>query len=73
MNLEESLKLLDRLYHLIKRESTGTPAELASRLNKSVPTVHRYIHQLKAAGVPIEYCPYKESYYFTEQFNFKIM
>ena len=73
MNLQEATQLLIRLYGLINRESTGTPEELARRLDKSVSTIHRYIGQLKDLGIPIEYCPHKRSYYFTEKFEYKIV
>jgi len=68
----ERIKYID---WLIRRKATGTPKQLAEKLNVSVITVYRYIRDLKDMGAPIKFCKYCESYKYTDEnykFEFKI-
>lgn len=47
---------------LAVKESTGTPKELAQRLNISERSLYRIITDLRNMGHPITYCRYKKSY-----------
>ena len=62
-----ALKYLDRierLHHLIKRKATGTPKELANRLEVSEASVYEYIKTLKEMGAPVAYDIYRKSYVY---------
>ncbi|MGE7777764.1 HTH domain-containing protein [Chitinophaga sp. NPDC101104] len=64
------------IYHLKKisqsigRTSTGTPKELAQKLNICERQVHRYIQLLKRLGAPIDYCRKRKSYYYKVKGHF---
>lgn len=64
MNLFDDLFMLQRIDQLIRMQATGTPAQLASRLQVSERKVYRLLEQLKDQGFPIAYDKQKESYYY---------
>lgn len=51
-----------RIIFLAKRKATGSPDELARKLNVNASTVYRYIKNLKKKKVPIEYSAAYQSY-----------
>jgi transcriptional antiterminator len=56
---------IKHLIHLIKHEGTGTPVELAERLNLSERMIYNYVRLLKEdLRAPIEYNKFKKTYYF---------
>lgn len=62
-----ALKFIDRmerLHLLIKRKGTGSPQQLATRLQLSESSVYEYIKTLKAMGGPIIYDFYRQSYVY---------
>lgn len=70
----------DRLEHLndlIRRRSTGSPAQLAKKISVSKRTVYEYIDILKSLGAEIDYCRSSETYYYkaagTFNFHFKLL
>lgn len=70
MTFLERVHKLERLHRLIRRKGTGTPEELASRLNVCVRTAYKFIEDLRGLGAPIAYCPQRQSYYYTENITF---
>ena len=54
-SIREKSDLIERVHKLIQRRGTGTPDELASRLNMSKATVFRLIECMKDLGAPIVY------------------
>lgn len=56
MNFYEYYKKLNRIQELASRNATGSPKELAKKLNVSERTLYRLVHKLKNQGVSIEYC-----------------
>lgn len=61
----QALKFISRtrrLDSLIRRKSTGSPAQLAHRLGVSEATIYRYIQEMKDMGAPIRYCRERQSY-----------
>ncbi len=67
----EILDLIDRLDGLIRRKATGRPCNLARRLNICERKVYKMIDTLKSLGAPVEYCPHRESYYYTSEVEFR--
>ncbi len=70
MKLIEQLQLLDRLDQLIRLKATGTPAQLASRLEVSERTVYNLIDTLRQLGAEIAYCKYRCSYQYESEIQF---
>ncbi|MBS2213188.1 helix-turn-helix transcriptional regulator [Carboxylicivirga mesophila] len=54
---------------LIRRKATGTPQELANRLDISESTLYEHIRVLKHCGAQIEYCPCRQSYLLHNDFT----
>lgn len=72
MKLIEQLRLLERLDQLIRLKATGTPAQLASRIEVSERQLYRLIQSLKEMGFPIEYCKECQCYQYTEEVKLRV-
>ncbi|MBS2209820.1 HTH domain-containing protein [Carboxylicivirga mesophila] len=68
--LTKTIELMERIDRLIKRNATGTPNELAERLNISKASLYRVIDVMKEFGAPIEYCIVKQSFVYTRNVAF---
>ncbi|MFN5031697.1 MAG: HTH domain-containing protein [Flavobacteriia bacterium] len=61
---------IKHLIHLIKQEGTGTPADLANRLDLSERMVYNYVSLIKdELRAPVAYNKFKKTYYFSERGN----
>jgi len=60
---------LERLAYLIQRKATGSPCELAAKLEVSPRTVHNLLEQLRNWGAEIGYCRERCSYYYIRPIN----
>ncbi len=58
---------IDRLDQLIKLKATGSPQQLAKKLDITERTVYRIIKQLKEMGCPISYDKARKSYCYEKQ------
>jgi hypothetical protein len=59
---------LERVDVLIRRRATGDPAAFAHKLGIHRSTLFCWIRQLREQyGCPIEYDPYRKTYYYTEK------
>ncbi|WP_118974103.1 HTH domain-containing protein [Taibaiella koreensis] len=56
---------LMRLHDLIRKKSTGTPAELARKLRCSERSVYHKIERLKDYNLPVIYDTLRQSYCYT--------
>ena len=72
MAFYDSLNRLKRIDYLIQTKSTGTPQELANKLNISKRWVYEYINMLKELGAPIKYCEITRSYLYEQNGRFLI-
>ncbi|MCM5527884.1 HTH domain-containing protein [Parasegetibacter sp. NRK P23] len=61
-----------RIDQLIARKATGTPQELAERLDISESTLYEYFAVMKDLGAPIKYDKIKCTYYYEINGRFKI-
>ena len=68
----EIFNRLERLDILIRTRSTGTPQELAKRLNMSERNLYHFLDVMKDLGAPIFYCKTRKSYYYSEKGHFSI-
>jgi predicted DNA-binding transcriptional regulator YafY len=62
----EILNRFLRIDHLIRIKGTGTPAQLAERLNLSERSVYTYINYMKTLGCPIKFDSFRATYYYEE-------
>jgi len=69
---KEILNRFLRIDHLIRIKGTGTPAQLAERLNLSERSIYDYINYMKALGCPIKFDSFRETYYYEEEGFFVI-
>ena len=72
MNLTKYLERFDRLHHLIGKKSTGTPAELAEKLDLSKRAVYEYIRIMREIGAPIAFCHVRQTYYYERTVGFSM-
>jgi biotin operon repressor len=78
INLAMPKHYFDRLEYLDKLigcKSTGSPDSIARRINISKRTVFEYMDILRSLGAEIEYCRFKETYYYKSSgsFNFRFI
>lgn len=66
---------LEYLNSLIRKKATGSPQQLAKKLNVSERTIFEYVDILRSLGAEINYCRNRKSYYYsvdgTFDFQFK--
>jgi len=73
MKIHTQIERLKCVNWLIQTKATGTPSQLAEKLNISVATVYRLIAELRDRGVPIQYCKHSQCYIYSEaDYNFEI-
>ncbi len=70
MTTVEKLCVLRRMHALIRRRGTGCPDDFARRVAVSRATLFRYLNELRNLGATIEYCTSRESYFYSEKFDF---
>ena len=61
-----------RIDEIIQNKSSGTPAQLAARLDISESTLYEFIAVLKELGAPILYDKSAQRYYYSEDGHFNI-
>lgn len=65
MSTFRHLDRLERLHRFIKFRRTGPPEAFAQRMELSRSMLYVLLADLKKLGAPIDYCPHRESYYYT--------
>jgi predicted DNA-binding transcriptional regulator YafY len=60
----DRLKTLDRL---IRTKATGSPKQLAKKMEISERTLFRLIDCLRSLGAPVVYCKNRACYYYEEE------
>jgi hypothetical protein len=69
MSLLKSIERIQQLNDLIRREATGTAIEFADKIGISRSMLMENIREMKELGAMIEYCPFRRSYFYTEEFK----
>lgn len=64
MNIINDLFLLQRIDHLVRARATGTPKQLAGRLQTCERNIYRLIGHLRDIGLPIAYDKQRDTYYY---------
>lgn len=72
MKLLEQVERINRLHEMIKYRRTGTPQQLAKRLNLSTSMIYKLMEELKLKEVPIEYSRQLKTYYYSSQYMMNI-
>jgi hypothetical protein len=72
MNATKYLERIERIDALIRRQNTGTPKNLADKLEISERQVYNCIEELRNLGLPIEYCRNRQTYYYGEALKLHI-
>ena len=70
MNLLFTIERINQVDQLIRLKATGTPQELANRLDISVGSVYNLIKTLKDFGAPVYYCKRRRSYCYRQKCYF---
>jgi predicted DNA-binding transcriptional regulator YafY len=61
-----------RIDEIIQNKSSGTPLQLAERLEISESTLYEFIAVMKELGAPIQYDKFAQRYYYEESGHFNI-
>lgn len=69
--LTKQISLIERIDQLVRLHATGTPKELASRLNISKAKLYRVIDVMKELRAPIVYNIALQSFEYEEAVRFK--
>lgn len=64
MTFLEKIEQIKRIDQLIRIKATGTPQQLASKLDMSERAVYDRINLMKSMGAPIEYSHVRQCYYY---------
>jgi len=70
MTFIERLECIDRLDQLIRLKATGSPKELAEKLNISKRSIHNLLEDMKNLGASIYYCSRRRSYCYKRELQF---
>lgn len=73
MKIFEYIDRVNLLDKLIAAKRTGTPEELAKRINLSKSRLLRVIEDLKLMGAPITYSRQSKTYYYTTNYKMHII
>lgn len=72
MTFFDHIDRIKRLHLLIRHKSTGSPSELADRMDVSRSTLFRHLDDLRSMGAPIAYEKDRQTYYYEEPFDLKL-
>lgn len=72
MKFIKQIERLQKLNKLLTQQNTGSPDELAKRLNLKRTQLYEVMDQLKLEGAPIAYNRKLGTFYYTSNFNLEI-
>ncbi len=72
MKFSEEANLRERIHQLTRLKATGTPDQLARRLDMSKRNLFRTINEMRADGFPIVYDRLRERYYYEKEVVFEV-
>jgi biotin operon repressor len=67
MQIFETIQIIERINQLFRLKATGSPSELAAKLNICERQVYRIIEDFKDAGLPIQYCKKRKTYFYARE------
>ena len=72
MTINKYVNRLRQINQLIRQQRTGSPKELAIKLGISERQVYNSIDYLRDKEVPISYCRFRKTYYYSEPVDLRI-
>jgi biotin operon repressor len=72
MNFEKYIERIKYLDAIIRKKRTGSPSELAAKLNISRAQLYNHIDYLKDLGLPIEYCRKLNTFYYSSNSRLEV-
>lgn len=72
MTIDKYVNRLRQVNQLIRQQRTGNAKQLAEKLGISERQVYHYIEDLKDQEVPISYCRFRQTYYYSEPVEIRI-
>ena len=72
MAIDTYFERISRIDRLIRLKATGSPANLAQRLEISESGLYRYIGYMRIMGAPIIFCKYRNSYVYENNGKFQM-
>ena len=72
MSILKALERVSYSYYLLRQRKTGNPREFAQKLGLSKSQMYENIDELKALGLPIEYCKKTKSYFLAKEVQFDL-
>lgn len=70
MTFLERLACIERLDQLIRLKATGSPKELADKLDISKRSIQNLLEDMEAMGASIYYCSQRRSYCYERELQF---
>jgi predicted DNA-binding transcriptional regulator YafY len=67
MNYTYKAKAMERLLGLINEEKTGPAEDLSQRMCVSVPTLNRFLSELRELGYIVEYSRTRQTYFLNKK------
>jgi transcriptional antiterminator len=64
MNFVKQIERLILLNRLISQQNTGSPEDIAQRLNVSVRQVYNLLEMIRDLGIEVCYCKKSKTYYY---------
>ncbi len=71
MKINHYVSRIQIIHRLIRNRATGTPGDLAQRLDLSESMVYNYLGFMKENGAPIAYSKRTKTYYYTRAVEFR--
>ncbi|MGB5647455.1 DNA-binding protein [Muriicola sp.] len=72
MNTIKTLERLQRIHFLIEKECTGSPYELACKMNVSERSIYNLIDYLRDFEAIIRYDRSRKTYYYQNKFSLSL-
>jgi predicted DNA-binding transcriptional regulator YafY len=66
----KQIELIEQIDQLIRLKATGSPVELATKLDISKTKLYRTLYIMKELNAPIEFDTSSQSYYYTDPIEF---
>lgn len=72
MSIETYFERISRIDRLIRLKATGSPADLARRLEISESALYRYLSYMRLMGAPIAFSRSSNSYIYEDNGKFQV-
>ena len=72
MAIETYFERISRIDRLIRLKATGSPSNLAQKLEISESGLYRYIGYMRLLGAPIIFCKSRNSYVYEDNGKFQV-